>query len=913
MAALPTGTVTFLFTDLEGSTRLWREHPEAMRPALARHDEIVRGLVAAHGGFVVKTTGDGVHAVFSTASDAVDAAVAVQLGLAAEEWSLPGRLRVRMGIHSGPAELRDGDYYGTAVNRAARLMSVAHGGQVVVSNATEALLGDTGLELTDLGDHALRDLGRAERVFQVLHPNLEREFPPLASLNAFAGSLPVQATSFVGRDEDLVRIAGLLDTGRLVTLVGTGGVGKTRLAVQFAAEAAPGFPDGTWFCELAGADDVDTMAQVVASTLACVQHPGLSLSQSIVRYLKVRELLLLLDNCEHLLRAAAELTYAIVQGCPKVTVVVTSREALDLASERVLRVHSLEMPDRSDSETVLLQSASVQLFYDRARDVGADSNWDKQQWAAVGDVCRRVDGIPLAIELAAARTVSMSPVDVARHLDERFRLLTGKRRALVERHQTLRATVEWSYQLLDSDERAVFDRVGTFTGGFDEAAAIAVAGDEALDSWVVTDAIASLVAKSMLVVDSGPDGASRYSMLETLRQFAREALDGSGDADHYRRAHARYFATLAREIGVGFLGEKHTIWLARLRIDQDNIRTAIGWALDRDEVEDRQLGLATLAALAWAGDMYPDVGLGALAVQALELAREAAPELRVPVLALAALQYWHQGDVDTARELAQRAVDYGFVSSTINPLTPYVEIVTIEMSAGYTTRAFELGEVARSYLTAGANDFDASRFLSGLSTFEAMAGRSEAAVADSNEALRIAQRTGNEYLIAAALSARAWARQRDNPERALADIEQMLEIHHRTGVARSIASVGMAVAAGLRARLGDDHGAFVLLHDALVVARDDGTMPQTTGILDYAIIPLSRTGEGEVAATFIGALDQGAVAHVGDFPGAAARRARTLDRIREAFADDTDRFVSQGARMDYDQLLQYAIEQLDRA
>ena len=285
MVELPSGTVTFLFTDLEGSTRLWREHPAAMRPALARHDELVGDVVAAHGGFVVKTTGDGVHAVFSTASDAVGAAVAVQLGFAVEEWPLPESLRVRMGIHSGPAELRDGDYYGTTVNRAARLMSVAHGGQIVVSNTTEALLAESSVELLDLGDHALRDLGRAERVFQVLHPNLEREFPALTSLNAYAGNLPVQPTSFLGRDEDLVRIAGLLDTGRLVTLVGTGGVGKTRLAVQFAAEAASGFPDGTWFCELAGADDADTMAQVVASTLACVQHPGLSLSESVVQYL----------------------------------------------------------------------------------------------------------------------------------------------------------------------------------------------------------------------------------------------------------------------------------------------------------------------------------------------------------------------------------------------------------------------------------------------------------------------------------------------------------------------------------------------------------------------------------------------------------------------------------------------------
>jgi predicted ATPase/class 3 adenylate cyclase len=909
---LPSGTVTFLFTDIEGSTRLWREDPEAMRPALERHDAIVRELVDAHGGYVVKTTGDGVHAAFSTASAAVDAAVAAQLALAREEWPLPGPLRVRMGVHSGPADLRDGDYYGTTVNRAARLMSIAHGGQIVVSSVTQALLAEGSVDLLDLGEHSLRDLGRAERVYQVQHPNLEREFPPLMSLHASAGNLPVQTTSFVGRGEDLVRIADLLDRGRLLTLVGTGGVGKTRLAVQFAVDAAPEFQDGTWFCELAGADGPDSMVQVVASTLGCVQHPGLSLSESVVQYLKVRSLLLLLDNCEHVLAAAAQLAPAIVQSCPHVTVVVTSREALDLPGERVLRVQSLTIPEGSGGETALLESASVELFRDRARDVGAQLTWNDQQWAAVGDICRRVDGIPLAIELAAARTLSMSPIDVARHLDERFRLLTGKRHARVERHQTLRATVEWSYQLLTGDERAVFDRVGAFTGGFDEAAAIAVAGDHELDAWTVTDAIASLVAKSMLVVDTGPDGTSRYSMLETLRQFARESLDSAGGADHYRRAHATYFAEFARDIALGFLGHEHTVWLARLRADQDNIRAAIGWALDRDETEDQDLGLATLAALAWAGDMYPDVGLGALAIEALELTQRASAELRVPILAVAAVQHWHKGDIDTARHLVQLAVGDGFVSSTINPLTPFVEIVTIEMSVGNAVQAFEHAEQARSYLTE-SNDFDASRFLSGLSTFETMAGKSEAALADSNESLQIAQRTGNEYLVAAALSARAWARQRSNPEGALADVEQMLDIHRRTGVARSIATVGMAVAAGLRARLGDDQGAFALLRDALVVARDDGTLPQTTGILGYAIMPLYRTGRADVAATFIGALDHGAVAHVRDFPGTATRRARTLAEIRGARADDADRWFARGADMTYDELLQYAIEQLDRA
>ncbi len=439
--------------------------------------------------------------------------------------TLTGPLRVRMGIHSGHADVREGDYYGTAVNKAARLMSAAHGGQIVVSLATEELVPDGAVELVDLGEHALRDLARPERVFQVAHPGLVREFPRISSLDAFGGNLPVQVTSFVGRDDDLDRIVAILDDSSLVTLTGTGGVGKTRLAVQVAAEVVPRFGDGAWFCELAAVDDGEAMAQVVSATLGCLQRPGLSLAQSVVEYLKLRELLLVLDNCEHLLDEASDFADAVVRSCPNVRVVATSREALDVAGERVVRVRSLDAPASSASGDELAQSAAVRLFTDRAVDAGAETAWDTLQLAAVGEICRRVDGIPLAIELAAARTASMSPADVATHLDERFRLLTGKRRGRVERHQTLRATVEWSYQLLDDDDRLVFDRLGVFAGTFDAPAAVAVAGGDDLDGWEITEALSSLVAKSMLVPETGADGTTRYGMLETLRQFARERLD----------------------------------------------------------------------------------------------------------------------------------------------------------------------------------------------------------------------------------------------------------------------------------------------------------------------------------------------------------------------------------------------------
>ena len=623
----PTGTVTFLFTDLEGSTRLWQEHPEVMQQASARHDDLVREAIEAHDGYVVKTTGDGFHAAFARAQGAVDAAVSAQLALGAEPWDATGPLRVRMGIHSGHADVREGDYYGTAVNKAARLMSAAHGGQIVVSLATEELVPDGAVELVDLGEHALRDLARPERVFQVAHPGLAREFPRISSLDAFGGNLPVQVTSFVGRDDDLDRIVAILDDSSLVTLTGTGGVGKTRLAVQVAAEVVPRFGDGAWFCELAAVDDGEAMAQIVSATLGCLQRPGLSLAQSVVEYLKLRELLLVLDNCEHLLDEASDFADAVVRSCPNVRVVATSREALDVAGERVVRVRSLDAPTSSASGDELAQSAAVRLFTDRAVDAGAETAWDTLQLAAVGEICRRVDGIPLAIELAAARTASMSPADVAAHLDERFRLLTGKRRGRVERHQTLRATVEWSYQLLDDDERLVFDRLGVFAGTFDAPAAVAVAGGDDLDGWEITEALSSLVAKSMLVPETGADGTTRYGMLETLRQFARERLDDEGDTDRCRRAAAEHYATAARDIGQGIVGPEHVLWVGRLRADLDNIRAAVGWALERDGPTTKSSRRASSRRSRKPHRAHPDMGLDVLAAQAVAAAATAPPEL----------------------------------------------------------------------------------------------------------------------------------------------------------------------------------------------------------------------------------------------------------------------------------------------
>jgi predicted ATPase/class 3 adenylate cyclase len=907
----PTGTVTFLFTDIEGSTRLWQEHPKEMRAVLARHDELVRSAIEGRGGYVVKTTGDGFHGAFGDARAAVGAAVDGQRALRDEPWRLPDALRVRMGLHSGPAELRDGDYFGASVNRAARITSVAHGGQIVVSAVTYGLAHGDGIQMVDLGEHRLKDLSEAERIFQVVHPGLRQEFPPLRSLEWYATNLPMQGTSFIGRESDVARVTELLKVGRLVTLAGTGGVGKTRLAVHVAADLLSRFPDGVWFCELAGVDDANGMAQVVAAALGCVQRPGLSLSASIVEFSRTRQSLLVLDNCEHLLDDVSLFAEELLYGCEHVRLLATSREALDVGSERVVRVRSLTTPEPPIDTKLLLDFSAVRLFVDRVSDAGAEAEWDARQWTAVAEICRRVDGIPLAIELAAARCVALNPVDVAARLDERFRLLTGKSRSRIERHQTLRATVEWSYQLLDPEERAVFDAVGVFAGGFDAPAAISVASDENLDEWSITDALANLVSKSMLATDGGPDGATRYFMLETLRQYARERLEDCGASEVAWGRHAAYFAQWAHDAERGFVSADDVLWLARIRAELDNIRTAVGWALDRRDSSDQQLGLVILAALGEAGDQDIALGLNALSRLAVPLAEHAQPELRSPILTSAAYGYWQWGDVDEARRLVELALVDGPIPGRVNPLAPHNGLVAFEMSSGNWQRALDFAAQARELFDSIGSDYEEARLRGAFATFEAMIGNDEQARADADRSLALARRLGNQGVLTTALAGRAWALNRLDPSAALAAVEQCLALHRRHGFSRGVSEGVAALAAHLYARTGDLPRAIDMLREALTMARDDGALPQVVANLTFALPILRRIGNPQAAAILIGGLEHGALKGLGRFPGTEDARHYNLARLHQQLGQhEADALVERGTTMPYDDLLDYAIAQL---
>ena len=546
----------------------------------------------------------------------------------------------------------------------------------------------------------------------------------------------------------------------------------------------PSSRDGAWFCDLASPRDGDAMAQVVATALGCVQRPGLSLADSVVEYAKVRELLVVLDNCEHLLDEAGALAEAMIQECPGGRLVATSREAFGVRGERVVRVRSLDAPDPSATGEALLQSAAVRLFEDRAADAGAVTTWNDAQWAAVGEICRRVDGIPLAIELAAARVVSMRPAEIAAHLDERFRLLTGTRRGRVERHQTLRSTVEWSYQLLEADDRAVFDRLGVFAGTFDTAGASAVASDDELDSWRIVDSIASLVAKSMLVVEDGPDETTRYAMLETLRQFARERLEEAGDADRWRRRHAEYYVTFAEAAGPGLRGPDEVVWTARLVSELDNLRTAVGWGLDRDDPVERELAVRIVASFSFTTMSLATIN--ALAGQAAAAAQHCRAELRSPVLGLAAYYEMHQGNVERARALAEDALRDGVVAASPNPFIAYQALAYIEMAVGNAQRALEIYRDVRVSFEAVDDPWVRAHHLPGLASFEAMAGQLDEARADADSVLEMARLLQNPRLLANAFHAIAWAHQRDEPAAALAAAERSVELYrgHRARVAQ---------------------------------------------------------------------------------------------------------------------------------
>jgi predicted ATPase/class 3 adenylate cyclase len=658
MVELPGGTVTFLLTDIEKSTILWERAPAAMRAAMVRHDALFEQAVAANDGAHIRPRGEGDSrfAVFAGAAEAVAAAAVVLRAFAAEVWPTPFPVRVRIGLHTGEAELRDGDYYGSAVNRCARLRGIAHGGQVLLSESTTVLARDdlsVGLSLESAGEHRLKDLSRPERVWQLVVDGLPADFPPLLSLDSHPHNLPIHPTALLGRDETLAEVCGLLSRPdvRLVTLTGPGGTGKTRLSVQVAAELIERFADGAFFVSLAPLVDASLVPSAIAGALGVQDMGSRPILDGLKDYLRGKSMLLVLDNFEQILPAAG-MVAELLAASTDLRVLVTSREPLRLRGEREVVVPSLALPERGrvHSAETLSQYASVALFIERAVAIRAEFAVTNENAPAVAEIFARLDGLPLAIELAAARIRLFTPQAMLGRLERRLPFLTGGARDLPARHQTLRSTVAWSYDLLEPGEQRLFRRLGVFVGGFTLESAEAVCA-EGLEVDVL-DGVSSLVAKSLLRADDGDEGEPRFRMLATVQELSLELLESSGEAEATRRRHAEQFAEFAERAEPELHGPRQVEWYARLETEHDNLRAALTWC----ETADPDLGLRIASALGrfWNVHGYLREGL-----QRLEsaLGRSMAPSAaRVTALGRAGRLAAMLGDPARARVLTEASL-----------------------------------------------------------------------------------------------------------------------------------------------------------------------------------------------------------------------------------------------------------------
>jgi predicted ATPase/class 3 adenylate cyclase len=657
----PSGTVTFLFTDIEGSTKLAQQYPDAMPALLARHHEILHQSIRTRNGYVFQIIGDAFCAAFHSAADALNAALSAQKSLHGEVWS-PAAIRVRMGIHTGTAQLTDDGLYSGYATLASsqRVMSAGHGGQVLLSGATRELVRDMlpdDAELLDLGQKHLKDLLRPEHLYQLNITGLPTTFPPLKTLDSFPNNLPTQLTTFIGRENEITELKQELEKHRLVTLTGSGGTGKTRLSLQVAAELLDQFDHGVWFIELAPLTDPNLISQTMLSAIGLVEQQGKTPLELLKEYMHEKEALIVLDNCEHLVSASAQVVNVLLNAAPKVKILASSREALGVRGEASYPVPSLSLPDPKHLPVVegLSQYESVRLFIDRALLVAPHFVVDKDNAPFIAQICYRLDGIPLAIELAAARLKMLSADQISKRLDDRFRLLTGGARTALPRQQTLRALIDWSYDLLTESEHLLLHRLSVFMGGWTLEAAEEICAGENIDSYDVLDLLTQLVNKSlvMVIAEGSQSGETRYRMLETIRQYAREKLLEVGDGGTIRDRHLAYFVKLVEQAEPELHRSNQVFWLNKLEDEIDNIRMAMEWALANDL--ESGLRIAVTPWRFWQGRSYlPELGdwLNLLLEQ-----HKKNNGLHAWALTIYAACKFRQGDIDESIRLAKQGMD----------------------------------------------------------------------------------------------------------------------------------------------------------------------------------------------------------------------------------------------------------------
>lgn len=638
---LPVGTVTFLLTDIESSTLHWQAAPDPMARAVARHYQILHDAISIHGGVRPEEQGEGdsIVAAFTRPSDAISAALAAQIALDKERWPTPTAVRVRMAVHTGEARLRNAsNYVGMAIIRTARLRALAHGGQIVVSSASRDLALDhldDAVELRDLGEHRLKDLARPERVYQVVHPEIPARFAPLHSIDATPNNLPTRLSTFIGRHNELITVEGLLADRRLVTVSGAGGAGKTRLALQSAANHVERFPHGVWWIELAPLTDASSVPNSIASVIGAQLNESTDPIDLIAARLATDRALLVLDNCEHVLDVCSRVTDTILQRCPNISILATSRTPLDVPGEVVWRIPPLTGPDAGaeiDPQQVP-QFDAVSLFVDRARMARPTFDVTKSTATCIAEICHRLDGIPLAIELAAARTKSLTPAQILSGLGDALDLLTGGSRRLLMRQQTLEASIRWSCALLSENERSLLFRLAVFSGSFDLPGAEAVCSGGGIDDVMVLDSLERLIDGS-LIVQLEREYHGRFLMLETVRQFGIRQLIVDDELEVWRERHASFYASLALEYGPLCETQHQFPAVATLEFERDNLRTTLDWLLKNGRSD--ELATTILALEGFWDVAGPRLDAATWCGRALELLPDNPTAVRARLIALRA-------------------------------------------------------------------------------------------------------------------------------------------------------------------------------------------------------------------------------------------------------------------------------------
>lgn len=892
-AAPPSGAMSFLFTDVEGSTKRWEEAPEYMRVALEGHDAILRERIVGGGGFVFSTAGDAFAAAFASAEDAVTVAAGAQRDLDAHDWPDGVPLRVRMGVHTGVAQHRGDDYFGPTLNRAARLMSAAHGGQTVVSSATRSMVGEVALR--DLGEHRLKDLSEPEHVWQLLVEGLTTEFPPLRTLDAVPTNLPVSLASFLGRDADLATLMDALEHHRLVTMTGVGGVGKTRLSLQVAADASHHYPQGLWFVELAPVRIGDAVPYQFLATLDLEAEPGLSPLQTVARAVGEGSVLMVVDNCEHVLEPAAAAISELLAACPNLRVLASSRRALGIAGEQVQPIQPLDGAG--------VTSASVQLFLDRAAAAnGAVDLSDRLE--VIADICARLDGLPLAIELAAARTRSMTPDDLAGRLDERFRLLKGSRSTVgEERHKTLLSTIEWSYDLLEDDQKLLLERLAVFAGSFTLEAAEEICADEIIDAFDVVDLIDDLVDHSLLIADTSAETA-RFRMLETIRDFAAAQL-GAGLAA-LRDRHAEYHAQWVERIGTGIRSADEAAMVAELEAGWSDLRAAAVHATGDLDVMARLLAPLAFDAIWRLRLEVGDWAAAALSVADLESATD---DARAVFLGCAATVRGVANDLGPAVAFGTQLAELCEQTDTMMPPTLGPAVVPAIILTGDVGLAGRLQDLAEQAIDDGAEPWAfalTAAIRAAVATYSGQPGIAKAAANTAAERAPADLSPSIRVVI-------GWMRavNSDAPRaEVIVELEQMVEL---ATLVKSTLMLGIVTyhLASVRAELGDLAQPMRDAADNLEHMIATHNMGAATGAVRRAAVLLIKSGDHLSAATLLGCVesrDSNPVTY-----DLAAEMEALVPQMHEALGSGAATAADAGAAMSTDDAIQLAITALRAA